>query len=70
MAGIPLSQLRRSVGLPWIAAGFGKPEWKEPEAPDHAAMEAVLTRLKPTALTAIGVGGFAILLWLMMFKPF
>jgi hypothetical protein len=65
-----LSQVRRSLGLPWLAGGFGKPEWKEPEATDQAAMEAALTRLRPTALTAIGVGGFAVLLWLMMFKPF
>jgi hypothetical protein len=70
LGGSPLSQVRRSVGFPWMAAGFGKPEWKKPEAPDQAAMEAALTRLRPTALTAIGVGGFAILLWLMMFKPF
>ena len=70
LGGGPLSQVRRSLGLPWLAAGYGKPEWKEPEAPDPAAMEAALNRLMPTALTAIGVGGFAVLLWLMMFKPF
>ena len=33
-------------------------------------MEAALTRLNPTALAIAGVGGFAVLLWLMMFKPF
>lgn len=69
LGGIPFAQLRRSLGLPWIA-GRGKPDWKEPEAPDQGAMEAALTRLRPTALTAVGVGGFAVLLWLMMFKPF
>jgi hypothetical protein len=66
---LPLAQLRRAVGLPWIA-GRGRPDWEAPEAPDQAAMEAALTRLRPTALTAVGVGGFAVLLWLMMFKPF
>ena len=33
-------------------------------------MEAALTRLNPTALAIVGIGGFAVLLWLMMFKPF
>jgi hypothetical protein len=69
LGGLPLSQLRRSLGLPWIA-GRGKPDWRDPEAPDSAAMQAALTRLRPNALTALGVGGFAVLLWLMMFKPF
>ena len=69
LGGLPLSQLRRSLGLPWIA-GRGKPDWRPPEAPDQVAMQAALTRLRPTALTAVGVGGFAVLLWLMMFKPF
>jgi hypothetical protein len=66
---LPLAQLRRAVGLPWIA-GRSRPDWRAPEAPDQAAMEAALTRLRPTALTAVGVGGFAVLLWLMMFRPF
>ena len=70
LGGGPLSQLRRSIGLPWLAAGFGKPDWKESEAPNQKAMEAALTRLNPTALAIVGVGGFAVLLWLMMFKPF
>ena len=70
LGGGPLSQLRRSIGLPWLAAGFGKPDWKESEAPNQKAMEAALTGLNPTALSVIGVGGFAVLLWLMMFKPF
>jgi len=70
LGGGPLSQLRRSIGLPWIAGGFGKPDWKEPEAPSQKAMESALSRLNPTSLSVIGVGGFAVLLWLMMFKPF
>src|SRR5207248_10050224 len=37
LGGGPLSQLRRSIGLPWIAGGFGKPDWKEPEAPSQKA---------------------------------
>ena len=70
LGGGPLSQLRRSIGLPWIAGGFGKPDWKEPEAPSQKAMESALSRLNPTSLSIIGVGGSAVLLWLMMFKPF
>ena len=70
LGGGPLSRLRRSIGLPWLAAGFGKPDWKESEAPNQKAMEAALTRLNPTALAIVGIGGFAVLLWLMMFKPF
>ncbi|HEV2028623.1 MAG TPA: hypothetical protein VGS16_08855 [Candidatus Dormibacteraeota bacterium] len=68
---LPMAQLRRAVGLPWIA-GRSRPDWKAPDAhsPDQFATEAALARLRPTALTAIGVGGFAVLLWLMMFRPF
>ncbi len=68
---LPMAQLRRAVGLPWIA-GRSRPDWKAPEAPspDQFATEAALARLRPTALTAIGVGDFAVLLWLMMFRPF
>ena len=66
---LPMAKLRRAVGLPWIA-GRTKPDWQAPEPPDQAATEAALAGLRPTALTVIGVGGFAILLWLMMFKPF
>ena len=69
MGRLPMEQLRRALGLPWIA-GRTKPDWKAPEAPDQAATEAALARLRPTALTVIGVGGFAVLLWLMMFRPF
>lgn len=33
-------------------------------------LDAIAAGLHPVALTAVGVGGLTIILWLMMFKPF
>ena len=33
-------------------------------------LEALLNSGRPMLVAAIGIGGLAILLWLMMFKPF
>src|SRR5207237_8689822 len=51
LGGGPLSQLRRSIGLPWIVGGLRKPHWKEPEAQRQKAMESALPRLNPTSLS-------------------
>jgi hypothetical protein len=37
---------------------------------DTAALEAAIMSGRPLALLVIGLGGIAIVLWLMMFKPF
>ena len=37
---------------------------------DEKKIEAATAKLQPVALTAVGLGGITIILWLMMFKPF
>lgn len=67
----PMVDLRRAAGVPWIKReGIGRPEWMPAEAVDPPGIESALTRVRPGFLTAIGAGGFLVLLWLMMFKPF
>lgn len=71
MGSQPMGELRRASGLPFIAPERrGRPQWHEPEPADEAAIEAARSRLNPAALTATGAGGFLVLLWLMMYKPF
>ena len=41
-----------------------------PVAPAPAELEALLRSRRPEVLTAVGVVGLAVLLWLMVFKPF
>jgi hypothetical protein len=67
---IPMQELRRALGMPWVKPGAGKPEWAPAEPPNESAIESALTRLRPGALAAVGAGGLALLLWLMMFRPF
>jgi hypothetical protein len=67
----PMTGLRRAAGLPYvIRKGMGKPEWMEAETANPQAIDAVVAGVRPGYLSAIGAGGFLILLWLMMFKPF
>lgn len=66
----PMQELRRAVGLPWVKPGAGRPVWEPAEPPNEAGIELALTRLRPGVLAAAGAGGLAILLWLMMFRPF
>ena len=74
-AGIALSLLSRPytrriwdaidpVGHP-LRQGMGN---HPPAAPDE--LEAILNSSRPRLLTAIGAIGLAVILWLMMYKPF
>lgn len=65
-AGI-YGEVRRSVGLPYRIRG--KPLLEEPAKSDEEIF-AILARTNPTLLTAIGYGGFAVITWLMVAKPF
>jgi len=60
-------EARKLAGLPYFAKGK-----VQPPLPAAATDElfAVLARANPMLLTAIGLGGFAIIAWLMRFKPF
>jgi hypothetical protein len=60
-------EARKLAGLPYFAQF--KPQPAVPAAsPDDVF--AVLARANPMLLAAIGFGGFAIITWLMEFKPF
>jgi hypothetical protein len=47
-----------------------KPEDPDPVPASDDALTALLTSRAPETLLAIGGGGFFLILWLMMFKPF
>ena len=53
--------------------GHAPPTKKEPRRTEPATTEELLSLLgkgRPMLLTAIGVVGLGVILWLMMFKPF
>ena len=60
-------EARKLAGLPYFAQGKVQPPLP-PANPDEVF--AVLARANPVLLTAIGLGGFAVIAWLMKFKPF
>jgi hypothetical protein len=47
-----------------------KPEDPDPLPASDDALSALLTSRAPETLLAVGGGGFLLILWLMMFKPF
>jgi hypothetical protein len=60
-----LTRVRTAVGIDNKTGAY------DPNMPvDAAQLDKVLSSGKPELLLAIGLGGLAILLWLMMFKPF
>lgn len=60
-------QVRRAVGLPYLDGNKEHPPI-EPASPEE--IQALLRSGKPHLITTIGVGGWAVILWLMVFKPF
>lgn len=59
--------VRKAAGLPYVVSGKPQPA----VAPaDPAELAALLARGQPLLLTIIGYGGFAVITWLMMLKPF
>jgi len=58
---------RRAAGLPYME-GTKLHAPVEPSSPEE--LDRILSRGNPILLTAIGYGGFAIVAWLMIFKPF
>jgi len=60
-------QLRRTLGMPFQAGS------KEMPAQDPAPVEesyALIAKKKPHLMMLAGYGGFVVIIWLMMFKPF
>lgn len=47
-----------------------KPADPDPVPVSDAELDAMLTSNRPQALLSVGGGGFLVILWLMMFRPF
>jgi hypothetical protein len=60
-------EIRKSVGLPYTVKG--KPFPAEAAKSDEEVF-AVLAKINPMLLLIIGYGGFAVIAWLMIAKPF
>jgi hypothetical protein len=59
--------LRKLVGLPYFE---GSKEHPAIEPASQGEIEAKISEGRPVLLSVIGFGGIAIIVWLMMFKPF
>jgi hypothetical protein len=60
-------QVRKAVGIRYNVKG----KWFPPEpAKSDEEVLAILAKANPVLLTVIGYGGFAVIAWLMMAKPF
>jgi hypothetical protein len=62
-----IKQLRRLVGLPYMQGNQGYPA-EPPASPEEVA--ALLKKINPTQWAMVGYGIPAVVLWLMIFKPF
>ena len=62
-----IKQLRRLVGLPYMKGNKEYPA-EPPSSPEEVA--ALLKKINPTQWAMVGYGIPAIVLWLMIFKPF
>ncbi len=60
-------RLRQALGMPWFD---GRREHPAAEPAPIEEIHALLAASPALALTVIGFGGIAVILWLMMFKPF
>lgn len=60
-------RIRKAVGLPYREGNKEHPP-VEPASPQE--IHALLTSVRAHLLTVIGIGGWALILYLMIFKPF
>jgi len=67
VGAIPLNKIRFAMGQ---VVGKAKPGDPPPVALPMEQVAPMLAALRPDVLAAIGAGGFALILYLMMFKPF
>lgn len=59
--------MRKAFGLPYLQGGKDMPA-EEPISEDERA--ALVAKTRPWEMLVIAYGGFVVILWLMMFKPF
>lgn len=67
VGGTYLRNLRLAVGQPPRGA---KPDDPPPVPATDAQLAALQASRKPEVLLVLGAGGFMVILWLMMFRPF
>jgi len=61
------NKVRRALGL---RVRFQSKKERSAPPPAEADIEPILSGVRPLAVAGIGTGGIAVILWLMMFKPF
>jgi hypothetical protein len=59
--------LRKSLGLPYQARSREMPA--EEPAPEEDSL-VIIAKTRPWLMLFVGYGGFLVIIWLMMFKPF
>ena len=60
-------QLRKALGMPYMARGRDMPA-EEPASEEES--QAWIAKTRPGLMLLVGYGGFVVIIWLMMFKPF
>ncbi len=61
------TRLRKALGMPW----FDRRKVQPPGEPASVEeIDALLAGAPAMSMTVIGFGGIAVILWLMIFKPF
>ena len=61
------NKLRRALGL---RVSYQSRKEQSAPPPAEAEIDSILSKARPLTVAAIGIGGIAFILWLMMFKPF
>ena len=59
--------LRKALGLPYMARGRDMPA-VEPTSEEES--RSLIAKTSPVLMLLVGYGGFVVIIWLMMFKPF
>lgn len=59
------NQVRKAAGMPYFEGTKEQP----PIAPNPEEALRILSSSRPQLLAGIGIGGIAVILWLMLFKP-
>ena len=61
------NKVRRALGL---RVPYQSKRDRSAPPPAETEIDSILSKAHPIAVAAIGIGGIAFILWLMMFKPF
>jgi hypothetical protein len=59
--------LRKALGMPYMARGKDMPA-DEPASEEER--KGLIAKTRPHLMLLVGYGGFVVIIWFMMFKPF